>query len=353
MVRRYLLDEMSDEERQTVEEKFLKDDNFFDEMVAFEDELYYDYQQNRLTARERSIFEQKFLQSRQDIERSEFANAFLETTAEIAGEKIKTKEDTASVSWWQSIAGFFNFSGSMMQYGMAAAVLLLTLGVIGLFIQNSRLQNEMAGLQNKQAQEKQEQEKILAEKQRQQTELEKQQSELEQRLAQEKSNSEQNEKRIQEIEAERTRLAGEIAETRRRINQIPQNPANSQKTPVSQPQPWLATLILLPGEFNRSNGEGMRRVNISPSVKNLQLRLLLKNKEDYKSYQTTVRGIGQGFVAWKSADLKPGGKGAKKSLLINLPAKNLQRMDYELTLLGVNEDGRTEEITSYYFSVVK
>jgi len=228
MLKRYLLDDISDEERQTVEEQFFEDDSFFDEMVALEDELYYDYQQNRLNARERSVFEKKFLQSRQDLEKAAFAEAFLQEAAKLSEEKTIISEKPEAVSWQQSIAAFFRVSGSMRQYAMAAAVLLLALGVLVLFIQNSRLNNEMADLQNKQAKEIREQERLLAEKQRVQTELEKQ-------LADEKTQGEQNEKRIQEIEAARTKLEKEINEARQRINQsLPKNAPTAPAPPLQR-----------------------------------------------------------------------------------------------------------------------
>lgn len=53
MMRRYLLDEMTDEERESVEEMFLEDDEFFEEIAAFEDELFYEYKQNRLNGKQK------------------------------------------------------------------------------------------------------------------------------------------------------------------------------------------------------------------------------------------------------------------------------------------------------------
>ena len=345
LLRNYLLGEMSDETRQKIEENFLGDDQIFEEINALEDELYYDYHQNRLTSAERTIFEQKFLRSHEDIEKLVFAKAFLETTGEFAQQKTAAKAEIESVSWLKSIAAFFNFSGSTMQFGMAAALLIIVLGVIGLFIQNSRLQNEMAGLQQKQAQEKLDQENNLADKQRQQTEIE-------QQLANEKSQGERNEKRIQEIEAERTKLENEINETRRHINQIPQNPVQ-QKTQVSQPQLSLAAIILAPGLFNREGGTGMTKVNLAPSVKNLQFRLLLNSKDEYEAYDVIVKSVDNQRVVWTDSQLKPLGKAAKKSLSLNIPTKNLQRADYEISIIGITANGEGEEVNSYYFSALK
>lgn len=352
ILKKYLLNDISDEERQTLEEQFLQDDSIFDEMVALEDELYFDYQQNRLSSKERKAFEQKFLQTPQDIEKAVFANAFLETTADLAKEKVKIIEEEKSVSWWQSIVAFFDFSGSMMQLGGAAALLLLTFGIIGLLIQNSRLQNEMADLQNRENQEIQEQERILAEKQKRQTELEKQQADLELQLAAEKQQKEQNEQRIKEIEANRQKLDQEIKENRQKADEIRQNPAQPKRPNVS-PQPSFATLILSPGIFNRSEGEGMGKVKLSSELKNLQLRLLLKNKEDYASYDVIVKTVDDQSVIWTSSGLKPQGKGTNKSISLLVPTKNLQQADYELSLIGITKNGEREEVSIYYFGAFR
>lgn len=350
---RYLLGEMSDAERQTLEERFFQDDSFFEEMLALEDELFYEYQQNCLSPSERIAFERKFLNTREDRNKMAFAEAFLQTTAELAEEKAATPgkivEDSPA-SWWQSIAAFFNFSSPAMQFGFAAASILLLLGVIGLFIQNARRQDEMAKLENSRPEERRQQEQIIAEKEQQQAELERQ-------LESEKLQSGQNEKQIRETdEAQRLQLEQEIAEARRRVNQPPQK--NVPQSPKSQTQPppqqrSVVALILSPGLLTRSGGEGMNRVLLSPSVKNLQLRLLLKNADDYKSYRATLKTIEDGTQVWAKADLKPQRKGKNKSLSLSIPAKNLQRADYEISLVGITASGETEEITNYYFSVVK
>ena len=350
MLRKYLLDDITDDERQALEEQFFQDDSLFDEMSALEDELYFDYQQNRLNPKESKAFEQKFLQTPQEIEKAVFANVFLETTAELATEKVEIIEKEESVSWWKSFVAFFDFSGSMMQFSAAAALLLLAFGIIGLLIQNSRLQNEMADLQNKQAQERQEQERILAEKEKQQAELERQQRELEQQLATEKQQKEQNEQRIKEIETERQKLDREINDTRRQINEIPLPQQKRQNQPQ---QPSFATLILSPGVFTRGEGEGLGKVKLTPELKNLQLRLLLKNKEDYASYDVIVKTVDEQSVVWTSSGLKPQGKGTNQSISVMIPTKNLQRADYELSLIGITKNGEREEVSIYYFGAFR
>ena len=86
-LKRYLLDECTEGERVDLEERFMNDDSLFDEMLAFQDELYLEYSAGELSDREKSLFEQKFLRNREDRSRLAFADAFLETTADMATEK--------------------------------------------------------------------------------------------------------------------------------------------------------------------------------------------------------------------------------------------------------------------------
>jgi|GEM_PF-1663503 len=338
---RYLLDDVSEEERQAIEERFLQDDDFFDEMLAVEDELYFDYRQDRLSTGERAVFERKFLRSAEDREKSAFADVFLQATAELTDEKDAAKrkipEFSNSQTWRQSIAAFFSFSNPALQFGFATVSILFFLGLIGFFIQNARRQDETANLEN--SRNEQQQGQIIAEKGQQQTQIG-------QEPGIEKSPTEQNENQVRE---------SEIAKTEPRVNQSPQKTVpQPPKSPTQQPaqQRSIVALVLSPGMLTRSSGEGMSRVTLSPSAKNLQLSLLLKNA-DYKHYRVALKTLNEGTQIWASADLKSQGSGKNKSLAFSIPAKNLQTADYEISLNGITETGKTEEITSYYFSVVK
>lgn len=338
---RYLLDDVSEEERQEIEERFLQDDDFFDEMLAVEDELYFDYRQDRLSKTGRAVFERKFLRSAEDREKSAFADAFLRATAELAQEKAAAErtipEFSKSSPWRQSIAAFFNFSNPALQFGFAAVSILLFLGLIGFFIQNARRQDETANLEN--SRNEQQQEQIIAEKN--------QQSQIERAPEIEKSPTEQNENQVEEPE---------IAKTEPRVNQpsqktVPQPPKSPAQPPAQQRS--IVALVLSPGTLTRGGGEGMNRVTLLPSVKNLQLSLLLKNADDYKNYRAALKTLDEGTQIWADADLKPRRNGKSKNLTFSIPAKNLQTADYEISLNGITDTGKTEEITSYYFSVVK
>jgi hypothetical protein len=69
-IRRYLLQELAEDERRSVEEKMMADDAFFEEITFAEDELVSEYTRCALKGVERQRFEQSFLttpQGRRDV----------------------------------------------------------------------------------------------------------------------------------------------------------------------------------------------------------------------------------------------------------------------------------------------
>lgn len=339
VMRRYLLDGLSEDERQAMEERFMSDDAAFDEMLAVEDELYYEYEQGELDARERRVFEQKFLSRREDREKAAFAAAFLDAAEELSPEQqmavLQPVEDKPG--FFQSIAAFFNF-GSALQFGMAAAVLLLLLGITGLLVQNSRIQNEMAAVRQQNEEERRRLEAEIANKQQEQQQIEDQ-------LAAERERSGTSESRVRELESQREKLEKEIEEARR-ADRAPDSGTRSS-------QPTIASLIISPGLFTRSDGRPMNRIEIAPNARRLALGLRLKNVDEFPAYTVKISDVDSGGEVFSRSNLKPRGRGAAKRLGISIRSASLRTGDYEVELSGVKPNGESEEITRYYFSVIK
>lgn len=334
---RYLLGDLTDDESEKIEERFLQDDSYFEEMLALEDELMYEYKQGNLTAKEEQLFEKRFLATKQDKQKAVFADAFLKTIDDFAPtEKVKTKvhTETATTSFWKSLSSFFSFQSPALQFGMAAAMLLFLLGGAWLFVQNNRLRNDVASLQqNTEEQNKLKQE--IENKQRQKEDLENQ-------LAQEKSQREQNQAQIKKLEEERSKLEKEIEERR--------NQQNQQSSPPQNRTSVFATLV---AGLPRSGGGKWVTVTFTQNTRLLSLQLKLKPNNDFMSYQATLKSVDDDREIWKSQPLKSRGAGKNKTVSFQLPVNNLQNADYNIVLEGVNESGATGYVDDYYFRVVK
>ncbi len=328
MMRRYLLDEMEDEEQQAIEEKFLEDDGFFEEISAFEDELLYEYTQNRLTEKQRVVFADKFLKTPQDQQKAEFAEAFLQSS-----EDFGTENRTANL--WQSIAAFCNFSNTTFRVTTALATVLVFFGLGIWLINYSSWQNVVVEVPTNINMAistpipPEIDRKIIEEKQKEQDKLDNQ-------LAEEKQKNEQNTDKIREIELKREKLQREIHENqKKKALPLPNNQV---------PQKSYLALILSPGTFNREGGEGAGKIKLTPEIKTLNLSL--KSNAETQNYRVVIRAIDDDREVWTGSVQKKD----KKTILLNIPARILQRADYEISLINPNDN---QEIESYYFSVLK
>lgn len=323
MMRRYLLDQMSDEELNSIEEKFLADDDFFDEIAAVEDELYYDYKAGNLSANDKIAFEKKFLTTSADLQKADFAEALLQATNEVSA------QETAP-GLWQSVIAFFNFSNASLRLGTAVASILL-LFIVGFWIFNNLNKQKIDVAEVPEVPETQTptptpiDEKIIEQKQ-------KEKSELERKLAEEKQKSELDANKIKEIEKQKEKIQNEIEKNQ-----------NKQITP-EQPQKSFIALILSPS-LVRGSGAKTAKVKVTPELKTINLTLPIKKDFQNEEFKIVVRNIDSGATV-SSSNARTG---KKTAVSVGISAKNLQRGAYEVVLITADN----EELTSYYFNVEK
>src|SRR3954468_18724944 len=99
---RFLLGELPEDDRQSVEVRLFQDDSFYHHIVALQEELADSYVRGGLTPDQRKQFESYFLQSQKRKERVDFATAF-------NGALVQSDQSSASVlpvissrraKWW-------------------------------------------------------------------------------------------------------------------------------------------------------------------------------------------------------------------------------------------------------------
>lgn len=322
LLRRYLLDDMSDDERQTIEEKFLTDDGLFDELNALEDELYYDYKQGSLTDNDKRAFEKKFLSTREDIQKADFAEALLRVTEEV------NKEKTAPTIW-RSIAAFFPFSNASFRLGTAAASLLLILLVGFWILNNPKINPDVVKVPDASEspipiQTPFDNSNII--------EKQKEQDELQKKLEVEKQKREQDANKINELEKQKEKIQQEIE-------------ANQTKKIEASPQKTFIALILSPVGINRGSGAKTAQIKLGPEIKTVNLTLPIKKDFQDETFKIAVRNIDSGATVQNSTTKT----GKKTSVSLSLSAQKLPRGAYEVVLISA--DG--EELDSYYFNVDK
>lgn len=310
---RYLLGQMTETDQHALEQEFFTDSEKFDQVWAVENELVDAYVRNRLPRRERELFEHHYLQSPKHRERVAFARMLLEAADETATASVTDSAPVAS--WWQRLLESLRGSQMLLVGAMSAAMLLLTVGVLWLLVERSRLSDQLAS----------EQSGRVTQAQREQ-ELSRRIQELEKQVASEHQQNEQT-------NSELTRLREELRQTQA------QRPAPSQSS-----QPALLSFLLIPGGV-RAGGE-MQQLKIPSGIRQAQLRVKVE-ANDYRSFQAKLRAVDGDEILSRSA-LKAN---AQSFVTVTVPASRLASGDYILTLSGVTSSGETEEVNRYSFRV--
>src|SRR5262245_1293176 len=139
----YLLGSLSEERQMQVEGGFLSDDERYERLLALENELFYDYAQNKLSPEDRELFEKRFLSSEQNRKRAMIASALAQKMSESAS--VETAEqgiaDREPQRFWRSLKSYFVAQSAAMKASLAALG-VVSLALIWFVIGVVRLRNE-------------------------------------------------------------------------------------------------------------------------------------------------------------------------------------------------------------------
>ncbi|MEW6210911.1 MAG: hypothetical protein AB1631_21280 [Acidobacteriota bacterium] len=304
---RYLLGDLSEEERIRLEEEFFTDDELFEEMVALEEELMYDYAQGRLTGRERELFERRFLVTKADREKLEVVGAISSRLAA----RARAKRAGRQAGLWRKLVAFFQVQNPALQLGFAVATLVALIGCVWLATETIRLRDQIGEIEAaKEAQAR----------------------DLGERMEDQQAKAQELTSQLEGERSERERLARDLAREKSRSQE--------------QILPAIISFVLTPGSV-RGGGE-IKRLAIPPVARALRLQLNIRKKADYRSYRATLLSA-EGEEVWSQDRLPHAGQ----SVYLRLPAAALKEGDYELTLQGMTAGRDFEEVATYYFSVVR
>src|SRR5437867_10331412 len=128
----YLLGELSEAERAELEDLYLVDQDFFDRLLAAEDDLIDDYAQRRLSKKESRLFEENFLTSPERRERVHAARALSRFVEANQGARVKASLPARMFS-------YFKVGSTAMRFAVSAAMLVLVVGVAAMWIELDRM----------------------------------------------------------------------------------------------------------------------------------------------------------------------------------------------------------------------
>lgn len=142
---RYLLGQVSPQERDGVEDQFLANDDLFEELVAAENDLIDAYVQRRLSGEDQKQFESYFLNSPERRERVDFAKA-------LANYGSETKAILDSGPKRVRLRDFLKIAPVSMRFAVAAMLLTVLGGLLWLVVDNFRLRREFEASEHLQEQ---------------------------------------------------------------------------------------------------------------------------------------------------------------------------------------------------------
>lgn len=126
---RYLLGELSEQERTRIEENYFLDPGVFEHLCAVEDELIDAYVRGELGGAQREHFEQLFLASPQRRTRVEFARSLLERLSRQPAATTKEAARSRIVTWWESAGVISRLPKPALLWPLAAVALALVIVV--------------------------------------------------------------------------------------------------------------------------------------------------------------------------------------------------------------------------------
>ena len=300
LLNKFLLGQLSEAERAAVEDRIISDDDFFERLLAAEDEMIDAYTGHELSAEERRLFETQFHSAPHNLERLEFAKTLRQSLVEKRGESISGLEVK---SRWSRFVQDFRFNRPLA-WATAMVLLVVALGAIWIFINRNGIvdENQLA---------------------------------LDQPAPGGFTPVSPQQDNVPE--------PGKVLVT------PPPVPSPSvQKNAMEPARPVTATFILTPG-LSRDGGSA-RNLIIPPGTSQIQLRLPLEQgaSTDFENYRVLL-SLADGARVWSGA-VKAAGD---RTLLMNLPANLFRRGDYVLELKGVTPAGKTEAVAEYTFRILQ
>jgi hypothetical protein len=307
LVKRFLLGGLSESGRAEVEDRFLANDDFFQELLIGEDDLIDAYVRGELPAAERTLFEKCCLSTKHGRQRVEFARTLLNSTSGKAERVVTTREqEDPTVSWWRSLFDKFIGGRPALSFALAAALLVVVLGGVWLLIERGRTRST--------------------------------------------------------TDAEQARQTVAPAPTHESTSlptnaPLEQEPSHQEKeTSISAPSrespkraaPVVATFTLQPGMVRGESGSSP--LALPGGATEVRLRLMLESG-DYKQYRAAL-STAEGRKLWGRVVTNRTSKKSEQ-LALSLPAELLKSGDYVLGLSGANADGKWESVADYSFRVVR
>jgi hypothetical protein len=318
LIRRYLLGEIAEQDRNPIEVRLLTDKQYFNQLVRVEDELTDQYVRHELSQHEREMFEDHFMNAPERREDVAFARAL---HMYVSSEAIGNPVARGTRAWMAFLADLSPRWRVASTISLACATLLLTVAVAWLLMETARLQRRLAEVGAERAESRR----------------------LEQELK-------------RQVDEQRSRgedLARQLEISRNRLAKLDREIAGPSKAAGStQTEAGVVSLALFPGLSRDTADTAQTRTAIlSPGATRLRLELGTDHPGPTR-YRVEVRTVERDLV-WRRDALSESSTRIGKAVVITLPVALLTRNSYMVTLSGAAVGDNYERIAAYYFEIIR
>jgi hypothetical protein len=302
VLKQYLLDELSGADCDQIEREYLADRDFFDQLLAVEDDLVDDYVAGELNPHARDRFERKMLATPRQREKLSQARLLLGSDRVQSRALLQERNHPLS-----KIAAWADALSQRRILAFATLLLLVSAGWLAIRVWqvNGQLEQMQADRVRAVEEHRQLQAK-LSDQQKQNTEL------------------------------------------LQKLHPVPDTPGPVEP-PKSESGPHLATLIL-PLTGTRGGGE-QGSFKINQETQTVQLVAHITNS-DYRSFNGELQNAdGKQLFTFRRLKARKTANG--NALLVSVPTKLFEGSDFVLKVSGVTDDGHLEDAGFYSFRITR
>ena len=314
---KYLLGDLSDQEKVGIEESYFADDDMFQELEIIEDELVDAYVRGELNPDERRQFETLLQSSSRLSGRVHFARMLVNRVSEGSAAQIAEPAVVAEprAPWWQKI--FASQAGRTFAFAGSAAIVLLAVALLFTWMR-------------------------LRESSRQ---LERERAALQQQTEALSAQANEQASRLNQLAADLERERNLRAEDQRLIESLRKESGTESGSPASA----IASLFLLPGLTREGTGTA-RTVTLRPGQSGVRLLLSVPGDE-YQSYRATIKNQ-DGVEILHRDGLRSRRARSGSQIVFQFSGAGVSSGDYVVSLSGQTASG-LEPITDYAFRLVQ
>jgi hypothetical protein len=316
---KYLFGELAEPEQSRIEELCFTDDGFYEQLAVVENTLIDRYVQNALPEPERNAFEEKYLVTPGRRKR-------VEETKKIVDLIINYPSDSPKLSRWKYLLGFFERRNLLLQFSLAAMLLVIVTGCVWLIRDRARLAKQV-----EQTQVSLRQKEIELQQQR---EAQRQVAGTSPEVSGSTPSENAQEEQLPKVSRDKTQVA--------RVRHQDDKPnASVGSTSVAT---YVFPLVTVRGV------QSQKPLVIRASQRSARLVIYVKNNS-YLQFHISIQRV-SGEEVWSQTVRKGQSTPTGERISFELSTGVFKKKDYILIVDAVKPDGALENLDTRSFSVV-